>query len=409
MQERRRGGRPQALTRSQQAAGWTVCWGCGAAQNPREGWLCDAARCRATICRRCAPQMTGDMTLWCAVHAPPARIPVLGWPVATTLWHRGRDSMPTAAREGASRLPVTLPASRGQVAALATTEETRSRTVAEVRRLARWASVRGAQMVAQRAEPATVLAEYTWDAVQAGAMHPDPRRRVTRPSTPRTWVRRLVAAVPVLRGAERAAAVTRLLRGLQALAPAASPLVQRGLESEWQRALDAAAEMVRARGATPVAAATWLALELGRLGMRPKPAVRGAMAHSERVRRHVGGATVWEVRVQLDKDNPIGRVGAPRKRWLPSSALTEKVMQLLPVGDSDVPEVLATRKRLLRAQGVNQTYVARRDAAAAMEEAQGPAAVAALLNHRPGSAATPGYAGTTTPTQLLKAMMQTQA
>jgi hypothetical protein len=257
--------------------------------------------------------------------------------------------------------------------------------------------------------PVRALAHHIHDLMMTLTQHPIPQRRVQRPSTPETWVRLLASGYSELMGAPRARTITSLLKGYRAMAPGPNPTstAPRGLAMQWQAAMDAVLDDFH-KQPTPCLAATWLALELTRQGMRPKPAIRGAMSHSQRTQRTLrlsqdtAPADVYEVKIHIDKDNPLGRVSAWRRRWIPVVPAVTRIMRKLPYDNYD--EIFDTRRRYLTAQGVPQVYAGRRDAAAYAEELAMP--VDQLLNHRPGSASTPGYTMSVTATSLLRAMLQ---
>ena len=210
-------------------------------------------------------------------------------------------------------------------------------------------------------------------------------------------------AVPALRSLERTAHIRALLRGYQALAPA-PPALERGREAQWTAASEAAARLAQQTTPPPrIAAAVWLAIELGRQGMRPKAALRAAMGQSRRVRLPSG---MWEVHVHLDKDNPVGAVPACRRRRLPAAMWIDRAMAALPLQDDEWTAAVAERRRLLLAEGVRTLYSARRDAGTAAERRGGTSLAAAVLNHKPNSATTPIYTGTTTPTSTLHGLVR---
>ena len=209
--------------------------------------------------------------------------------------------------------------------------------------------------------------------------------------------------MPTLSGAEHWAEVKALLTGYATLAPAPSSGIQRGVVDSWLAARDAIQAQF-AKTPKPLLAAVWLSLELGRQGLRPKTAIRGAMSAARRTlvqQRNPSTTTVWRVRIVLDKDNKAGQVPAPRVRYLARSTLVDLIFEYLPCDAYD--RIKAMRKQVLNTFGVTQVYAARRDAAAAAEEAG--LDVAALLNHKPNSRHTPGYADTATPTSLCLALM----
>jgi len=320
--------------------------------------------------------------------------------------HPGRPADPDETVETRHSLnPETLPKHHAQVASLGWQEPSRQRVVSELRRFARWVATRKPRLT-PAANPRDVLPEYVHTLVRALSVHPEPRRRVTRPTTPQTWIKLLSMGLPALRGAEHWRESRSLMLGYQALAPAPSTSVQRDVQGQWLAARDAVQRQF-AHCPTRLLAALWLALELGRQGLRPKAAARGAMAMSKRSLFEVPrphSVVVWRVEVRIDKDNKVGQIGAPRVRWIPRSKTVDLIMQHLPYGNYQL--LTAARKATLKAFGIRQTYAARRDAAAAAEASGRD--VTALLNHRPGSRHTPGYAGTTTPTSLLLALLAHQ-
>ena len=345
-------------------------------------------------------------TLWCPDHRPPSTVPRLNWRVNPLIFHPGRPDHPSEEVEARSQLPTTLPAHPLHVVGLAMLEESRWRIVLEVRRLTLWA------LRHDHLTPTTdrhhALAAYIHDTVTSLRSHPSPNLRVTRPTTPDTWVRRLHTGVLELRHAAKWPVIHALLRGYHALAPAPSQQTQRGVAQEWQQAMDDVLRSFQRRPTTTLAA-LWLTLELQRSGFRPKTAVRGTLPQAQRERQRIDGVYVWRISVTLDKDNPVGQLPAPRRRWIPSTTTTDRIMQHLPYGSTqdDYERLKAARRQVLAARGITQTYAARRDAAEAAERLDLP--VAALLNHRPNSASTPGYANTATPTSLLRALMQNAA
>ena len=352
-------------------------------------------------------------TIWCPRHAPPPqRLPLVRWRVAATLRHPGRETDPTEA-ELEDRLPesCSLPTGPVQTAALAIQEESRWRVVLELRRLVAWlAMATTRRRFGPQSRPDAVIAAYMHEQVRALRAHPDPHRRVTRPTTPGGWLRRLAYGLPdhsrLLQA--RGALTTRLLAGYAALAPAPSTLVQRDVTAQWQAALDEAWEQFRRRQ-TRDHAALWLMLELARQGLRPRAAFRAVTTLGQRrqLTPTSKAPPVWELAVHVDKDNPLGRCPAVRRRWLPVVPLISTMMALLPVPVGDYNDLMELMRAALRRQGVRQVYAARRDAGASAEAAGHDAA--ALLNHRPGSRTTPVYTGTTTPTTLLQAMLQSSS
>ena len=381
--------------------GWTRCAKCGVAQDPTTGFLCDRPRCRYTLCATCVPSTNLAETLWCTAHRPPpARLPVVGWRVSLGLGHPGRADAPNRmemqARFGA------LPPQPEQVMALSQTEESRWRVVQELRKLTTWLRSRP-RSIGPKTHPGVVIVRYVHAMVRVLAEHPDPRRRVTRPSTPRTWIRRLAHALPIQARAWRLP-VARILKGYASLAPAPSPTVQRDVQSAWRCAMDDAWRTFQA-APTSMAAAVWLSLELMRQGLRPRAAFRGVSEMGLRTRR--SSPPVWEVRVLIDKDNPVGRQPAPRRRWVAAAPVVDAMMRALPLEPEAFGRWMEARRKVLRRYGIRQAYAARRDAAAAAES--GGLDVSGLLNHRPGSMTTPIYTNTATATSLLMAMVQSSS
>jgi hypothetical protein len=255
--------------------------------------------------------------------------------------------------------------------------------------------------------PDVVIASFIHYQVRALRTHPDPRKRVTRPTTPATWLRRLASALPEQSRALHAPAAltTRLLAGYAAMAPAPSTLVQRDVQQQWQAALDETWDRFR-RDPSPLTAAVWVSLELMRQGFRPLAAFRAVtpVGRRRRLRPTKESSLVWQLEVLLDKDNPLGRCPAVRRRWLPDIPVISAMMAHLPIALSEFDTIRVMQHAVLRRHKISQLYAARRDAAVAAEQAgRDPAAV---LNHRPGSRTTPVYTGTTTPTALLRAMLQ---
>jgi len=387
--------------------GWTTCWVCHADQGPSEGLLCDRPRCTGTVCRRCRPRVDADTILWCPKHRPPTIIPRLLWKVRIDLHFPGRQDQPSAQDEAATFSATDFPLSYQRVVARHQLEESRWRVVAELRRFALWAASTPQPRLHPQSHPVATVLRYVHDLARTLVAHPDPRRRVTRPSTPATWLRRLSSAFPELFHVK---VFTTYIAGLRTLAPAVSPYIQRGVQAQWTAATDHALTQAR-RSRTVLDAAVWLAMELQQRGLRPLAAARATLPQGERERRTVVvpqmtrmEVSVWECRILLDKDNPTGAVGATRRRWIPSTSAIDEVMRRLPLPYASLPDLLQRRRQLLQQQGIRQTYAARRDAAQTAE-AKGQS-LQQLLNHRPGSRATPGYAATTTATSLLQAMWQ---
>lgn len=359
-----------------------------------------------TVCNRCRPEVTTADTLWCPLHRPPHRIPFLHWLTSPLIQHPGRSDIPDVTVESRDRLSLDIiPHHHEQVASLTWLEQSRWRIVAEILRFTIWVKSRRPPLDSQ-ACPRATLCEYVHTLVRALSAHPLPHRRVTRPTTPRTWVKLLSLGIRKLAGAEHWREVKALLTGYAALAPAPSTGTLRGVSDRWMAARDAVQDRFK-RAPSRRLAALWLSLELGRQGLRPKPAIRGCMGMSQRSLYQptgVSSALVWRVRVSLDKDNKVGGVPAPRVRYITKSPIVDQVMEFLPF--NDYLEVKEARKRILAVFGVSQVYSARRDAAEAAE-ASG-LDVGALLNHRPGSRHTPGYAATATPTSLCLALISQQ-
>lgn len=350
------------------------------------------------MCARCAPGLDQRATLWCRKHQPPLHVDVVGWQTDPRLQHPGRADAPAAATEGRSTLDrALLPTAMGQVAALDWTEEGRWRAVDEVLMLSAWCRAQPRPERLRTMAPSVLVSRYVHERVMG--WRPVGRRRtvVRRPTTAETWVRRLALAVPRLQALERSRHLRSLLGGYRALAPAPAA-VERDREQEWLAAMADAATQVT-QHPSPVAAATWLALELGRQALRPKTAVRACMAHATRERQANGDVVVG---VLLDKDNAKGRVPAVRRRRVKASRLLDRVVSLLPLPDDAYAAVVAARKAHLAAHGVRQTYVARRDAGARIEREMDPTRAGAALNHKPGSRSTAVYTNTVTPTALLE-------
>lgn len=365
--------------------------------------MCDKPGCRGTVCATCRPLVRTTTTVWCPLHRPIATIPRLRWRVDRALLYPGRTDA-TVDETRSVIDPSTLPDDPFQVAAMAITEDHRWRCHGELRRLIAWVRLtRRRTLLNHSSEPSTVVMYFVHDMVKVLAAHPESHRRVTRPTTPRTWVRRLQAALPVLRAA---AGLQRFLRGYQALAPAVATTTHRGQTEQWTQTLDDAADIFRKRP-SPMTAALWLAIALGRQGIRPKAALRATRRPSERrLIQTADHAPVWEVRIHIDKDNAVGAVQAHRIRYLPASPFTNRVMQHLPYpsGVAAYRTLFAVRRALLRRHGVTQVMSARRDAAeAAMRLGMDPGTV---LNHRPGSRSTPGYTRSLTTPALAVALMQ---
>lgn len=319
------------------------------------------------------------------------------------LRHPGRPDEPDASAEDRDRLSITIiPQSHDQAAALSWLETTRWRVVSEVRRFATWATTRLPRLT-PRACPRATLGEFVHTSLRALAVHPNRNRRVTRPTTPRTWVKLLALGLPTLSGAEHWREIAAQLTGYATLAPAPSTAIQRGVVDRWLAARDAVQSQF-ARTPKALVAAIWLSLELGRQGLRPKAAIRGAMSMARRTLIQLQKPSLtsaWKVQVVLDKDNKAGQVAAPRVRYIAKAPIVDLIMEYLPY--DDYRRIRDARKKVLATFGVSQVYAARRDAAE-MAEATG-LNVAALLNHQPNSRHTPVYAGTNTPTSLCLALM----
>ena len=340
----------------------------------------------------------------------------------------GRLDLPSATDERSTLDPASIPPTHLALASQHQLEESRWRVVYEIRRFALWAQLTSSPRLTPTTNVATTIAFYLHHLTRTLASHPEPRRRVTRPSTTATWFRRLAAGIPAVADVRRAPLITRTLKGLQALAPAQSPYVLRNVSDRWQRATDAALQATTRSNTSSVtlAAALWLALELQRQGLRPLAAVRATLPQARRLQRSVNlplaarprptrrptrsapalaaqaQARVWEVSVLLDKDNSVGALAAPRRRWIASTPAVDRAMKALPLPYDRQSELIEARRSLLRQHDITQTYAARRDAAAAAEERSLP--LTQLLNHRPGSRSTPVYAGTSTATALLQAL-----
>ena len=391
--------------------GWTICFQCREPQTPdAEDALCDRPKCRLSLCRTCRPQAGRHSTVWCPSHRPPGPIPRLGWTLSPIFHRPGRDSTPDANREAAVHITSDLPPDFRRVASLSITEDFRWRVVLAARRLATWA--RSTPDLTPTTDPIRALAHHVHHLVRCLSRHPIPMRRVQRPSTPETWVRLLSAGYhDQLAAAPRHRMITSLMKGYHALAPGPTPTTTapRGLADQWQAAMDHLLTTFLQRP-QPVTAAAWLALEMTRQGLRPKAAIRAAMTHSQRTRHTVqqragdARAEVFEIRVHIDKDNPLGKVSAWRRRWLPVTPMVVRIMRALPC--DEYQSIFRCRRDALLAHGVPQVYAGRRDAAARAEELEQP--VEQLLNHRPGSKSTPGYTGSVTASSLLRAMLQSQ-
>ena len=370
--------------------------------DPTSGWLCDAVfptPCRTVLCNACHPGGR-DETLWCPRHAPIRVIPHLGWRVASRQLHPGRDHLPLQWEARSTLAASALPRHAEQVAALSQQERSRTRVQSEIARFSKWVSTVPSRKL-RRLPSAQILAQYVHAKVRELAHHPDLRRRVTRPGTPASWVRRLSDGVPKLQQAARSAAVRQLLTGYRALAPALSTSLERDNAGAWTKAVKMVDRLVApGRPLDRQACALWLAVQLQVRGFRPLASIRASLPQSRRELRLRQGGQVWEVSVLIDKHNPTAAVQATQRRWLPVSPLSRRVMSLLPLPArlGPITQLVAARRLLLSQCGIRQTYSARRTAAAQADEAElDPGQV---LSHRPGSKSTPGYVGSTTPSAL---------
>ena len=352
----------------------------------------------------------GKKTLWCPGHKPPPKLPLLGWRIANHLWHPGRRSGLGPQEQVSSLLDSRLmedgTVDPSEIAAQALEENTRARAVAEAKRFAAWLQQMAKTKFRMVTKPtgAAMVTRYVQSRVVA-SRRLSPRLQVTSPSTPKTWIRLLAIAYPG-KISDRQRDVAALLKGYHALAPALRPL-ERDVEGRWERALGVTWTRFRAaKTATERRClfALWLVIRMQRDGLRPKAALRAPLPQTSRSRKKIGSESFYEIAVLLDKDNPVGQQPAPRKRLIPWSVDVEAGMSLLPYpnGKAAVKALVDHRRRLLAEHNIRDTRSARRDALTAAE-AQGldPGAVG---NHRPGSASTPRYIMSATPTAIQLAL-----
>ena len=205
---------------------------------------------------------------------------------------------------------------------------------------------------------------------------------------------------------EKERSVAALLKGYHALAPALRQ-TERGTREHWERARQDAwreFECALSKEERRRAFALWLILTLQMTGFRPRAAARGPLPQAQRKVVTIRGERYFEVSVLLDKDNVVGQIPAPRKRLLAWTKELTKGMDLLPYPNDKaaIKELLAKRQALLKRHGIHDARSSRRDALTAAEaENLDPGAVG---NHRPGSASTPRYILSTTPTAVQLAL-----
>jgi hypothetical protein len=380
-------------------------------------YFCDWGKCQQSVCRAC--HQVGTRTAWCPKHRPHLKVKVLGWRVAPTFGHLGREAS-VGMLEGRSVLTVdSLDVDSVQIQARAVQEPYRRRVIALVKRLSLWAEAGGAR-AASRAQPKgkrrdmAILKDFLKHEARVVAVKKQSKRVQresqqglkqenataglgsevgTRPSTVETWGRMLASAFP---DRIRQSALGSFLTGLQSLAPA-PVAVEREAEEKWEKAEKEAAMSLK-RERTPEAAGLWLAIRLQRSGFRPLPAVRAAFPQSQRQWTHRKGVKGLLVSVLLDKDNKVGAIPAPRQRWLTeeSHPQVRMVRDLLPLPltEDTVKRLIQARRSLLRKHVILDARSSRRDAAQRADE-EG-LSVQGVLNHRPGSTSGPRYVGRTT-------------
>jgi len=289
-----------------------------------------------------------------------------------------------------------VPTAPAAVSSRATRDDTRTRVLTEAKHFATWLSRHPWGSDLTRVEPGRLVISFIHERLRRAIVRPV--RPVTRPSTPETWIRRLQAAFPSrLRRAEPA--FTRYIKGLYALAPA-PPLTERDVQPCWKAAQEDAFRKAT-RADSQMAAALWLIIAVQRKGLRPLPALRSVLPQAKRT---------WcdhelTVRVLIDKDNPVGRIPAPRTRTVRVPPQMQSLLRRhlpIPNDRATLTQLAAKRAKLLRKHGLRDARSARRDAGAAAHAEEMD--VGAVLNHRPGSAATPRYANSTTPAATVRAL-----
>lgn len=324
---------------------------------------------------------------------------MLHWKVPERLTHPGRQSLPLASEERSQFALTDFPSQVGHVQARSELEESRQRVQAEIAGFAAW--VQRSRPSPRRA-PVDLLLDYVHDKLTRLQTHPSPRLRVTRPTTPATWLRRLTDAfsdkVP-----RTSASIRTYLTGLRSLAPAPPP-VERGNQGPWIAMLGHVRERFQAASKPPTVrlwGALLLALELQIQGFRPLAAIRGALSQSRRERAAVAGKPAMKVSVVLDKDNKVGAVPAARQRLVvfPPPVL-DRLFRFLPY-PNDKPSLLllkGLRTQVRQKFGIRDLRSSRRNAA--VEEEQRDRLAGPALNHRPGSKSTANYTGSLTAPSL---------